>query len=283
MNNTKKNSTKKISLILTIICTCTPEYIYSKSIFASISDWFNAYIEEVVVIKEILEPNTNCIIENTQGNITIKSWNKNEFRIEATKRGTQDAVTQTDIKTACRQNNLVIRTTTENSQANCQVNYVLLVPKTTTITCAKTDDGTIEIRNCSQPITAQTYTGSIKLYDICNSAHVSTQTGSIFIQAYQLKPEHTLLAVTQTGSIHLEVPEKTTAHVYAETQSGKITTNCPVTLAPRTLKITQSGVSDIRKKIKGSIGSSEHEDKKLLKLADIKLTAITGNITLNQA
>ena len=262
------------------ISICFTSTVHTKSIFESISNWFSAHVEEVVTIKELMEPNTNCIIENTKGNITIKTWNKNEFLVEATKTGTEDAVAQTTVTAAYEKNNLIIKTIAKNSQADCIVNYMLLIPKTAAITLMRTDEGSIEVRNCSHPITAKTYSGSIKLYDVCNSAHVSTKKGNITIHAYQLNKNHTILASSEKGNITLEVPEKTAATLYAKTEYGKITTDYPITLAPRTLKITHSTVATIRKEIKGSLG--EHFSLNTSTGADIKMTSINGNILLAQ-
>jgi hypothetical protein len=258
-------------LITTLFLTV---YTTNTSLLANVSDWLVG-TKEIVNHEQVLTPESSLSIENTKGNITIKTWKQNKLIVEAVKKGSQDGVEGTEIRTRYTQNGATIKTVVDDSQTKCSVDYTILIPNSTTITLAHTDYGNITIKNTQKPIKAQTHRGSITFEGISNSAHASTKHGHIKIQGKELKKEHKILAISGKGNIQVKLPEKTDAKLYAKTQKGKVTSSHPVTLEQRTMEISAKTMANLKKDVKGFIGKENG--------AIIKLHTSSGNVKLEKA
>jgi hypothetical protein len=239
-----------------------------------LSSWWSSN-KEIVSREQTLTPNSTFKIENTHGHIDIKTWKQNKLVLEAVKKGSKEAIEGTSISTQYTDKGAVVRTVQDNSQTKCSVDYTVLIPQTATITLAHTDQGNITIKNTHKPIKAQTYKGSISFENITNSAQANTKSGNIKIHATKLEKTHKVLAISGKGNIKLELPPKTAAKLYAKTQRGKVTSDHPVTLAQRPMLISQKTMADLRKDVKGFIGSEDG--------ATIKLHTSYGNVKLIEA
>jgi hypothetical protein len=231
--------------------------------------------KEIVSQEQILTPNSTFRIENTTGNVTIKTWKQNKLVLEAVKKGSPEAVAATSINTQYTENGATVKTVQANSQTKCTVDYTILIPHTTTVALAHTDHGNIIIKNTDQPAKAQTYKGSITCHNVTNSVHANTRYGNIKIHAKKLDKKHKILAVSGRGNIKLELPPKTPASLYAKAQRGKVTSDHPVVLAQRPMQITQKTMANLRRDIQGTIGSADG--------VTIKLHTSSGNVKLVEA
>lgn len=259
---------QKHILAFSLLCT-----VYT--IQASLLDSLWGITTEVVAHEQLLTPNTTLTLENTKGNISIKTWKQNKLVIEAVKKGSKEALANTDITAHYTPEGASIKTVLADSQLSCSVDYTILLPQTTTITLAHTDSGDITIKNTQKPIKAQTHKGSINFENVCNSAHASTKQGNITIQAKSLNANHKILAVADKGNIKLKLPAKTEAKLYAKTERGRVTSDHPITLEQRTMVINTKTIAELKKDVKGFMGND--------KGAVIKLHTTHGNVALVRA
>ncbi|MFT6765227.1 MAG: hypothetical protein ACJAZS_000100 [Alteromonas naphthalenivorans] len=259
------------TLLLLSLCTT---YTIQASILDTVKSFW-ATNKEIISKEQILTPNSTFRIENTRGNISIKTWKQNKFVLEAVKKGSPEAVAATDISTKYTENGATVKTVQADSQTKCTVDYTILIPLTTTVTLAHTDHGNITIKNTEQPAKAQTYKGSIICQNVTNSIHANTRSGNIKIHAKKLDKNHKILAVSGRGNIKLELPPKTPASLYAKAQKGKVSSDHPVVLAQRPMQITQKTMASLRRDIQGKIGSIEG--------VTIKLHTSSGNVRLVEA
>ena len=259
---------QKHILAFSLLCT-----VYT--IQASLLDSLWGITTEVVAHEQLLTPNTTLTLENTKGNISIKTWKQNKLVIEAVKKGSKEALANTDITAHYTPEGASIKTVLADSQLSCSVDYTILLPQTTTITLAHTDSGDITIKNTQKPIKTQTHKGSINFENVCNSAHASTKQGNITIQAKSLNANHKILAVADKGNIKLKLPAKTEAKLYAKTERGRVTSDHPITLEQRTMVINTKTIAELKKDVKGFMGND--------KGAVIKLHTTHGNVALVRA
>lgn len=265
---------KHTSFVFVLLIFCT-SYTIQASMLDGLSSWWKSSNKEIVTREQILTPNSTFKIENMSGHISIKTWKQNKLVIEAVKKGSQEAIESTSIDTQYTDQGAIIRTVQENSQAKCSVDYTILIPQSTTITLAHTDQGNINIKNTHKPINAQTYKGSISFENITNSAQANTKNGNIKIHALKLSKEDKILAISGKGNIKLELPPKTAATLYAKTQRGRVTSDHPVTLAQRPMLISHKTMVELRRDVKGFIGNEDG--------ATIKLHTSNGNVKLVEA
>lgn len=259
--------------ILLLLSLCTA-YTVQASILDNVRSLWDTN-KEVVSKEQILTPNSTFRIENTKGNITIKTWKQNKLVVEAVKKGSPEAIAATDIETKYTEHGATVKTVHADSQNKCAVDYTILIPHTANITLAHTDQGNISIKNTDKPAKVQTYKGSIDCLNVTNSVHANTRYGNIRIHAKKLDKQHKVLAVSGRGNIKLELPPKTPVTLYAKAQKGKVTSDHPVTLAQRPMQITQKTMASLRRDIQGKIGTVEG--------VTIKLHTSSGNVKLVEA
>lgn len=259
--------------ILLLLSLCTT-YTIKGSIFDNVRSLWDTN-KEVISKEQILTPNSTFRIENTKGNISIKTWKQNKLVVEAVKKGSPEATVATDIVTKYTENGASVKTVHSDSQNKCTVDYTILIPHTAHITLAHTDQGNINIKNTEQPVKVQTYKGSIICQNVTNSVHANTRYGNIKIHAKKLDKTHKVLAVSGRGNIKLELPPKTPATLYAKAQRGKVSSDHPVTLAQRPMQISKKTMANLRRDVQGRIGSSEG--------VMIKLHTSSGNVNLIEA
>lgn len=264
----------KHSLRIFLLFSLCTAYTVQASILDSIKSLWDTN-SEIISKEQILTPHSTFRIENTKGNISIKTWKKNKLVVEAVKKGSPEAVAATDITTQYTEKGATVKTVQSDSQHKCTVDYTILVPQTTNIALAHTDQGDITIKNTEQSAKAQTYKGSIVCQNVTNSVHANTRYGNIKIHAKKLDKQHKVLAVTGRGNIKLELPQKTSAKLYAKTQKGKITSDHPITLAQRPMAISKKTMADLRRDIQGQIGTTDG--------VTIKLHTSSGNVNLVEA
>lgn len=259
--------------IVLVLSLCTV-YTSKASILDNVRSLWKTN-KEIISKEQILTPNSTFKIENTAGDITIKTWNQNKLVIEAVKKGSPEAIQATDIETHYTENGAIVKTVINDSQRKCTVDYTILIPSSATITLAHTDHGNVTLKNTDKPAKIQTYKGSITCQNATNSIHANTRYGNIKIHAKKLDKQHTILAVSGHGNIKLELPPKTPASLYAKAQHGKVTSDHPVTLAQRPMQISKKTMANLQRDIQGKIGTTDG--------VTIKLHTSSGNVKLVEA
>lgn len=264
----------KHSIRILLLLSLSTAYNTQASILDNVRSLWDTN-KEVISKEQILTPNSTFRIENTKGNVSIKTWKQNKLVVEAVKKGSPEATAATNIVTKYTSNGASVKTVHSDSQNKCTVDYTILIPHTANITLAHTDQGNIKIKNTNKPAKVQTYKGSIDCQNVTNSIHANTRYGNIKINAKKLDKQHKVLAISGRGNIKLELPPKTPATLYAKAQKGKVTSDHPVTLAQRPMQISKKTMANLQRDVQGKIGSVEG--------VTIKLHTSSGNVNLVEA
>lgn len=192
--------------------------------------------------------------------------------IEAEKRGKQSLLqlTQIDVKT----NDLTTTITTKITEADkgIPVYYTLTVPDTVTVVVEQ-QDGDIMVRDVGCPLSLQiNNTGSMTIENVKNSVTARALKGSITLTQAQL-PEHASIFLEAYNNIYLTLPKNIRAQLNAKTTEGIVTSKLPVTLEPITTMVTGKAWKNLRRNIRGDLGSGGGPS--------IVLDATTGNINIS--
>jgi hypothetical protein len=247
----------------------------SITFFDNFTWWWDNTKEEIVTHDQPLAPHSHISVSNKKGNITISTWNKNKIVIEATKKGTDEELKLTKVETLYTKNGASIKTIPLKVDRQCSVDYTLIIPSTATLTMVETEKGSISIKNVSTATRAHAEYGSVNLDAVTNSVQVSTKHGGITIQSKNLKATDKIIALAEHGSIKLELPAETNATLYAKTNKGTVTSEQPITLEPRTLKICQASLAELKRDVRGALGHGGG--------ATIKLQTSRGNVRVVEA
>ncbi len=242
----------KLMVVITLLSSSNS--MYSFVFFEHLNLWTSKK-EEVITHEQTLTPESEISISNTRGDINIKTWNKPKILIEATKVGTTEELKLTKIETLYTKKGAHIKTVPLKAERFCTVNYTLIVPANAILTDISTEKGNITVKNVSTPSRICNQYGNISLLDITNSVQASTKFGHISIQTREIKAGSKIVAMTERGNIKLQVPTKADAQLYAKTNKGTVTSECPVTLEPRTMKLCQSSLSALKRDVRGAIGN----------------------------
>jgi len=237
--------------------------------------WWDNDREEITTHEQTLTPGSHISISNKKGNITIKTWNKNKLLIETTKRGSDEELRLTKVETLYTKDGASIKTVPLKTNRQCSVDYTLIIPSSAVLTLVETEKGSISVKNVNTPgVRVHADRGNVSLDGVTNSVRASTKHGGINIHATDLKPTDKIIALTERGSIEVELPAATNATLFAKTEKGSVTSEHPITLERRTLKISQASLSELKKDVRGTLGNGG---------AVIKLQTSRGNVRLVEA
>lgn len=303
----KYQSIKKISA-LGIIALLSA----SIDLLADIIDYipfYNRKYEQETIQKEYAFPHNGIInVTNTQGTITVQTWNQSKVSLTALKKAlTPEELQKISFSDIHQQDALTIATTV-TPDPKSSIDYTLLVPAGSTLNvtnakgavkiegirgriCVTNSQGSIDIADAQNTIIARsleqgsvslkqcqgnnkviTNKGDIFITDCRNSVIASSKSGgNIEVKSACVPSTGKIKLETAQGRINLHLPSQISADLKAYTKRGSITSECMVTLKPRTSKLDHRSWQHMRTNIDGVIGNGD---------AHIALTTQRGNISI---
>ena len=209
-------------------------------------------VEEEVVERSVeFSPRGRLTIVNVNGDISVKSWDRNEVKMKAVKRAraeSEDAarklLNETTVQFERTEQGIDIRTDAPKKQGrnrSVSVDYTVTVPKVIDLEL-KTVNGTIDVKDISGAVDAKTTNGRIGLTGIVGSMQAKTTNGKIGLSevlgpinvkttngSIQVavggsgEQQHEIRAATTNGGIEVTLPKGMKVN-------GKINTDFPVTV-----------------------------------------------------
>ena len=175
-----------------------------------------------------LEGVSRVRLENVNGGISVRSWDRNYVRVTATKTGSSASLENTIIKVTQSSDEIRIETISArkhhfllflfSSQRLARVEYELLLPATTPVK-VETVNGSVSIASRTGDIRAETVNGGIDMRGVNAEVHAETVNGRIFVS--QLTSRETHLE-TVNGSIEAEFPTDASLSYKLETINGSM-------------------------------------------------------------
>jgi DUF4097 and DUF4098 domain-containing protein YvlB len=167
-------------------------------------------------------------VENVNGGITVRSWDRNYARVTATKTGSSAALENTLIRVTQPSGEIRIETISVrkhhlffflfSSQRLARVDYDLLLPAATPIK-TETVNGSVSIVSRTGEIRAETVNGGIDMRGVDAEVRAETVNGRIFVS--QQTSRETRLE-TVNGSIEVEFPADASLKYTLETINGSM-------------------------------------------------------------
>lgn len=229
--------------------------------------------EEIINTEYPIKNKTEIEIIGISGSLTIKGWNHPQLALHATKKGSPDQLTATDVHVVVVPEKITIKTTYKNDIA-ADIDYVLMVPYQANITEASLKRGSIKIKDIQGTVNAITHEGDITLKRITNSITARiTNTGTLTATIAQLPSHASLFLETFKGSIILYAPDTLNAYINAHTAKGILTSELRITIAPQTVVLNSETYARWQKEVCGTIGEGG---------AHLTIDATQGDIQLLQ-
>jgi DUF4097 and DUF4098 domain-containing protein YvlB len=221
------------------------------------------------------------IIAGVPGDIRIVGWQKGSVRLEAEKivyyASPEDAkalLQKFPMRVRRDQTSATIRTTgSPEPPATMEINLTLYVPGEKTDMVIKMDRGDFSIDSVSGWIEVTVREGSLEARSMSNYFSGRTQRGDIHVEMSGNRWRGLeFAAVTQRGSVELQLPADYSAAIQLQTRNGKIEVHYP----PRVFEGETIPPEIVIKKNAQALKSSVGEGG-----APIKLVTYSGDVTLS--
>ncbi len=231
-------------------------HIYSFSIFNSsfFSRLWPTYNQEIITKEYAIQPECTVEITNQEGGITLKTWSQRKILIEAVKKGSPEQLQHTTVGIKVTDHTITITTRCTGSEQPAHVDYTIMLPEQASATI-KTDKGPIKIKHMLGSIDAFSQNGSIEICDAVQTVVAKTHKGSIKVKQKSFSQPYALFLEALQGSIDLFLPIDSNADLQAQTLSGSVTSELPVTLHACTVKLNKDTWDRLKREVHGTLGT----------------------------
>lgn len=224
-----------------------------------------------------VEPGSQVRLSNTNGSVTVGSWDRPEVRMVATKkvqassdeRG-RELLEEIRIEISQTAGALVIETERPRSSAfgwlsgrgDTSVSYELTVPREMDLDVT-TVNGTVEAKGVRGDLSFRSTNGRIEIAEAAGSVEAHTTNGGISVELTEVDPSSAMRFSTTNGSIKAYLPATLRADLRASTTNGSISSDLPIEI--------RGTVS--RKRMEGSINGGG---------AELRLSTTNGSISIRE-
>ncbi len=209
-------------------------------------------LEETFKKNISVEDAKRLTLDNRNGSIEVRSWDRDEVEIIAYKKVRADdretaekLLEELQISITERKDEIEVITDYPDHQRNrnnggffnwlmggsgnrhYSVSYEIHVPKKFDLDIASTN-GRLEILDCSGRIRLETTNGKIIADDVSGSVRAKTTNGSINVSMKDVIEQDEMSFSSTNGSIKLYLPENIDAEISARTTNGSISCDLPV-------------------------------------------------------
>ncbi len=194
-----------------------------------------------------VEPGGSVSVENTNGSIEVRGWDKSEVMIEAEKTakgsGQKDAeerMADIDVEVVQNGNNIEIMTHLPRSGGSgfmdwvfggggggTSVSYTIYVPNQTDLDLSSTN-GAVMVKEVSGKIALHTTNGRIEANEVSGSVNANTTNGAITASFDKVVSNNGMEFGTTNGSITCYLPPEVQCDVRAKTTNGSIKSDFPL-------------------------------------------------------
>ena len=212
-------------------------------------------------------------LENVNGSVEIRTWDKNEIRIE----GEKNAKTEEELKlidltidTAPDRVGIKVRLPKRSggwfwgSNIRAAVRFTLTVPATATLRKINTVNSRVVIDGVRGEVNASTVNGSIEATRLGADARLQTVNGGLTVSFDALVPTQRISLETVNGGITVKLPKNAGVSVDASVVNGGVSCDFPITL---------SGGGVHRHSLHGAIGGGG---------ASLHASSVNGGIHLRE-
>jgi len=228
-----------------------------------------AKVEDEVIKSFKVDEKAEFRLENINGAVEIKGWNKNEIKVIATitaknQKGRDRITIEMD------ENGRGVSVETHYKESSSwgnnhsgKVDYEVMVPMTAKLSSIDLVNGSLSITNVEGKIKVGLVNGSIEASGLASDSEINSVNGSIKVSYSALSENLDSISLdTVNGSIKLTLPENVSADVDIETMHGSIKNDFGLS-ADRNMF---SG-----KSLEGTIGSGK---------IDINIESVNGGVKL---
>ena len=182
-----------------------------------------------------LSPTGRVSLENINGGVQIKVWDRAEVQIDAIKRAyRRERLADAKIEINATQDNIHIRTEYPDGNLNFHgderrwenpaiVDYTLTVPRKAILESIELVNGSIDIDGVEGSVKASSINGRLNARGLQGDSRLSTINGQLQATFTQLGDSKPIFLQSVNGQVSLVIPSDANASVRASTVHGSIT------------------------------------------------------------
>lgn len=206
-------------------------------------------------------------LENINGHIDVRTWDRNEILIEGEKTAkTEEELKLVDLAIDLSDANAEIKVRLPKRHefwgrnVRAAVHFRLTVPATATLARISSVNSSITVDGVRGPVHLSSVNGGIRATGLGAEAHLNTVNGGIHAAFATIAADQRLSVETVNGGIDLSLPRDAGATVDASVVNGHISCEFPVTVS-----------GNIGRHLHGTIGDGR---------ASIKASSVNGSVRL---
>jgi DUF4097 and DUF4098 domain-containing protein YvlB len=164
-------------------------------------------------------------LQNINGNVRIRAWDRNEVRIEAVKTATsRNLLNEARVVIDSSADSISIRTRYgDNSNPNPgKIEFTVMVPRHARLSEIKLINGELDIEGVSGGVNASSVNGTVRAAKIGGDARLSTVNGKLEASFEHLSDAKTISMNSVNGPISLSIPYDAGAEFNARNVTGGI-------------------------------------------------------------
>jgi len=210
---------------------------------------YSTTIEDVFKKRITVKNESLITLSNTNGNITVESWDLDQIEIIANKKTkasssdeARELMDELKVEIVSSDNEISIKTIFPHSgnrnsgffswlfssnNGGASVSYILKVPQTMDLNLNSTN-GDIHVENCKGRMRFKTTNGNIYSNDISGAVRCVSTNGSLKIYFKETDGDEDMSFKTTNGTIKLYLPQTINASLIARTRNGKIKCSLPL-------------------------------------------------------
>ncbi len=185
-------------------------------------------------------PGGTFTLENTNGEVRVATWERDQVSIEAELRATsQSQLERIEIEVRGEGDRVSVHTRLPRGgffgNGSGVVNYHITLPRHARLE-VKTVNGRVSVEGLEGRLEASTVNGGVEIADAAGEVHATTVNGSIRAQYDAADPDGQHRFETTNGSVTVTLPDDVTGRFEAHTVNGSISTDFPLTVEGRMFK-----------------------------------------------
>jgi len=193
-----------------------------------------------------LSPGGRIALENRNGDVRITTWDRDEVRVEAHKRGVRPAGAQIVVDSNGSALSIRTRYAAADTDEPTTVEYRITVPRNANLEDIRLVNGGLSIVGVAGDVKASAVNGDILAEGLGGQADLSTVNGKLDAAFFRICDARAISLKSVNGPITLSIPRDAKASVSARNFSGGIRS-----MFGRPLRTEGTGGHSLRTNIKG--------------------------------
>ncbi|MGC8991760.1 MAG: DUF4097 family beta strand repeat-containing protein, partial [Verrucomicrobiia bacterium] len=183
-----------------------------------------------------LAPEGRVRLENVNGSVRFKAWDRAEIELHAVKRANKQAdLESVKIEVESKPDEITIRTQYpkpasgwfKSKQNSTTVDYVVTVPRKAALAKVSNVNGSIEIQGLRGRVNASTVNGRLRGSGLAGDTSLSTVNGALEAEFEELAGARSVSLSTVNGKASVVLPINADATISASTVNGEISADKP--------------------------------------------------------